>query len=72
MYPIGEMSLTAWEAAAEIYGYTRKAGNSIEDTDILLAAFCIVNNYTLVTNNEKHFKGIDGLIFENWSNVGRR
>lgn len=67
LYKIGEMSLPAWEQAAAIYGATRKAGNPIEDTDILIAAFCIVNDYTLVTNNVKHFKDIDGLKLVNWA-----
>ena len=66
-YKIGEMNLIVWEQAADIYGYTRKAGNSIEDTDILIAAFCIVNDYTLVTNNVKHFNGIKDLKLDNWA-----
>jgi len=65
-YEIGEMNLAAWEKAADIYAKTRKSGKPIEDTDILIAAFCIVNNYTLVTNNVKHFEDMDGLIFKNW------
>jgi len=67
LYPVGEMSIDAWEKAAEIYGSTRQAGTPIEDTDILIAAFCIVNEYTLVTNNTKHFKRIDGLDFIDWT-----
>ena len=67
LYSVGEMSLSIWEQAADIYGYTRKAGNPIEDTDILIAAFCIVNGYTLVTNNVKHFNGIEDLQLVNWS-----
>ena len=55
-YEIGEMNIAAWEKAADIYAETRKNGKPIEDTDILAAAFCIVNNYTLVTNNVKHLK----------------
>jgi tRNA(fMet)-specific endonuclease VapC len=65
-YEVGKMNISAWEQAADIYAATRKAGKPIEDTDILIAAFCIVNNYTLITNNVKHFKDIGGLIYENW------
>ena len=65
-YEIGEMTVAAWETAADIYAYTRKAGRPIEDSDILIAAFCIVNNYTLVTHNTKHFEGIEGLYIEDW------
>jgi predicted nucleic acid-binding protein len=66
LYPIGEISLDVWKKAAELYGETRKLGNPIEDSDILIAAFCLVNKYALVTNNVKHFKTIDGLYIENW------
>jgi len=66
IYPIGEMSFNIWEKAADIYGTTRQAGNPIEDTDILIAAFCIENGYKLVTNNAKHFDRIDGLEYVNW------
>jgi len=38
----------------------------IEDADLLIAVQCILNGYTLVTNNVKHFKDIDGLVIENW------
>ena len=65
-YEIGEMNLVAWEEAANIYAYTRIIGNPIEDTDILIAAFCVVNNYTLVTHNTKHFQGIKELYVEDW------
>ena len=64
---IGEMNIAAWEAAAEIYGNTRKAGKPIEDSDILIAAFCKINNYTLVTHNVKHIEGIEGLNIEDWT-----
>lgn len=66
-YEVGEMNLAAWEEAADIYADTRKAGRPVEDTDILIAAFCIVNGYILVTHNTKHFEGIDGLHLVNWA-----
>ena len=66
-YEVGEMSLAAWEKAADIYAYTRKSGKTIEDTDILIAAFCIVNGYTLVSNNTKHFKHIRDLDITDWT-----
>jgi len=66
-YGVGEMDLDAWEAAASIYANSRKTGRPIEDTDILIAAFCVVNNYTLVTNNTKHFEAIEGLRYEDWT-----
>jgi predicted nucleic acid-binding protein len=61
------MNLAAWETAADIYANTGKAGKPIEDTDILIAVFCIVNGCALVTNNAKHFEGIEDLQLENWT-----
>jgi tRNA(fMet)-specific endonuclease VapC len=66
LFPIGEMNIKSWERAADVYAEGKKTGKTIEDTDILVAAFCIVNGYTLATNNSKHFKDIGGLIWENW------
>ena len=49
-----------------IYCAIRENGKIIDDADILIAAFCIQNNYSLVTNNTKHFENIANLEFENW------
>jgi tRNA(fMet)-specific endonuclease VapC len=38
----------------------------IGDADILIAAYCLVNDYTLVTNNTNDFNRIDGLKLVNW------
>ena len=52
--------------AADIYAKRKRAGKMIDDGDLLIAAQCVTGNYTLITNNEKHFKDIDGLNIENW------
>ncbi|GHU53286.1 hypothetical protein FACS1894200_13840 [Spirochaetia bacterium] len=54
------------EIAARIYADLKKRGLLIEDADILIAAFCIQNDYILVTNNSKHFKNIGNLNSINW------
>jgi predicted nucleic acid-binding protein len=55
------------EHAATVYAALRRSGRTVEDADILISAFCIVNGYTLVTNNTKHFADIDGLQLANWA-----
>ncbi len=45
----------------------QKAGNTIADLDLLIAATALTMNFTLVTNNEKHFNKIKGLKIENWA-----
>jgi predicted nucleic acid-binding protein len=64
---IGEMSIEAYDEAARLYANLRRAGRPVGDADLLIAAFCIASNYTLVTNNTKHFLTIDGLRIVDWS-----
>lgn len=45
----------------------QRQGNLIPDFDLLIGAITISNNLTLVTNNEKHFRRIEGIRLENWS-----
>ena len=52
--------------ATDIYAYRKPRGLPVGDADVLIAAQCVVNGYTLVTNNTKHFENIDGLQIENW------
>ena len=66
LYPVGEMNLATWECAAEIYGDNCRQGKHISDDDILVAAFCVVYGYTLVTHNIRHFEHIDGLKLVDW------
>ena len=61
-----EMPLDVWNKAAEIYIKLKQKGQLISDADILIAAYCLVNNYTLVTRNEDDFNRIDELRFVNW------
>jgi predicted nucleic acid-binding protein len=66
-FSVGEMTAEIWERAAVLYARLRRAGRIIGDADILIAAFCVVNSFTLVTNNIKHFEGIEGLRLEDWT-----
>ena len=56
--------------AALFYGSVRssleKRGEVIGGNDLLIAAHALSLNWTLVTNNEKEFRRIEGLRVENW------
>lgn len=58
------------DAAAE-YGPLRlalqQAGEPIGSFDTLIAAHARSLGLTLVTNNQKHFRRVDGLNIENWA-----
>ena len=64
--PVGDFSFPVLLKAAEIHALLRQQGNLIEDGDIFIAAYCIINDFTLVTNNIRHFERIDGLKLVNW------
>ena len=62
---ITPISKEVLDIASQIYNSLRKEGIMIETADILIAAWCIENGCTLVSNNTKHFSNID-LDVENW------
>lgn len=63
---LGEMTTEIWEKAAEIYASLYAKRFTVRDSDIVIAAFCIENDCTLVTNNTKDFINIDGLRLVDW------
>jgi len=66
MLGVDEMDVETLNKAAGIYAALKKVGQLIEDSDILIAATCLVNDYTLITDNTRHFERIDGLQVVNW------
>jgi len=44
----------------------RKAGNILDDFDLLIGATAISNNLTLVTRNTSDFNRLNGIEIENW------
>ena len=52
--------------ASEIYADLHHRGELVGDADILIAATAMVNGLQVVTNNEGHFRRINGLNLENW------
>jgi predicted nucleic acid-binding protein len=61
------LTIADMDTAAEIYADRKRRGRPIEDADLLIAAQVLSRGYTLVTNNTKHFEGIEGLRLVNWA-----
>jgi predicted nucleic acid-binding protein len=53
---------------AKIRSQLQNMGALLDDMDMLIAACCITENATLVTNNTKHFSRIKKLKLEDWTN----
>ena len=65
--PIEPVTVNIWERAAHIYAKVRCKGFTVQDADLLIAAYCLESNYTLVTNNTADFENIDGLKLADWT-----
>jgi tRNA(fMet)-specific endonuclease VapC len=67
--PFDLLSYTA--EAVRTYGAVRadleKRGKVIGPLDMLIAAQALTEKLTLVTNNEREFRRVPGLLIENWA-----
>ncbi len=58
------------EEVAEIFGREKvrleKEGFPLDDFDLVIGCCALAHNLTLVTNNIRHFKRIEGLQVTNW------
>jgi len=65
-YGIDTIDKEILDLSLSIYIKLRENGVTIDDGDLLIAAYCIKNNYILVTNNLKHFEKIENIQVVNW------
>jgi predicted nucleic acid-binding protein len=61
--------------AADVYGRVRAAlergGRTVAEPDLRIASICIDVGATLATGNLRHFRGLPGLIVEDWLDGAR-
>lgn len=67
LFPVIGIDKAIIETFSDIKANTQRIGSVIDDMDLLIASTAFTLNYTLVTNNEKHFSKIRGLKVENWN-----
>jgi predicted nucleic acid-binding protein len=67
VFGVGRFDNGILDDAIAIYVEQRKAGRTMEDADIFIAAFCKKHGFTLVTHNIKHFESIAGLKVLDWA-----
>ena len=65
--PVIEINIIVWERAIDVYKELYRKGFTVGELDILIAAFCLVRDLILVTNNTKDFENIDGLTIVDWT-----
>lgn len=65
-FQIIEFNQNSSEIFAKLKSKLKKDGKIIADMDLMIASITIAENYTLVTNNTKHFERIKDIQLENW------
>ena len=58
---------TAAEAYGRIRGQLEASGEMIGNNDLWIAAHALSSELTLVTNNEREFRRVQGLKLQNWA-----
>jgi len=67
LFPVVEVTRAVMETFGALKADLQRDGRPVDDFDMIIASTALILNYRLVTNNEKHFKGIPGLVLENWT-----
>ncbi len=67
LYPVFDVTRAVVETYGEQKAHLEKQGHRLDDFDLLIASTALMLGYRLVTNNERHFKRIEGLDVENWN-----
>ena len=65
------LGLESAEIFAMLKADLEKAGTPLDDFDLILAACALSHDLVLVTNKIRHFKRIQGLKLENWTQEHR-
>jgi tRNA(fMet)-specific endonuclease VapC len=66
LFPVIEVSRAIMETFGSLKAELQKRGKAVDDFDLVIASTALVHSYSLVTNNERHFRNIPGLRLENW------
>ncbi|MHC5745028.1 MAG: PIN domain-containing protein [Nostoc sp.] len=64
--PVLPLTDPALRKYGELKAELRRIGQTIAEFDLLIASVAIAENYTLVTNNIRHYSRISNLQLENW------
>jgi tRNA(fMet)-specific endonuclease VapC len=66
IFPLVAVSRAIIETFADLKASLEGGGEIIPDLDLMIAATAMALNYTLISNNTKHFGRIKNLKLDNW------
>jgi tRNA(fMet)-specific endonuclease VapC len=67
LYPVIEISRAVMDCFGGVKADLSSKGICVDDFDLLIGCSALVLNYTVITNNMKHFERIEGLKLQNWT-----
>ncbi|MCX7429042.1 MAG: type II toxin-antitoxin system VapC family toxin [Planctomycetia bacterium] len=67
LFPVIDVTWPIVETFGTLKVELERQGGRADDFDLLIASTAIHLSYTLVTNNERHYRPIPGLAIENWA-----
>jgi tRNA(fMet)-specific endonuclease VapC len=67
LYPIIDITRSVMDSLGEIKASLSSNGITVDDFDLQIGCTALMLNYTVVTNNTKHFQKIPGLKLVNWA-----
>jgi len=67
IFPVIEISTSIIDTFAHLKADLSQKGITIDDFDLLIGATALSMNFSMVTNNEKHYKKIPDLDVVNWA-----
>ena len=67
LFPLIPVTRAIVEGFAELKVTLESKGEPLDHVDLMIGVTALSLNYTVVTNNESHFRRIPGLRIENWT-----
>ncbi|MEI7946030.1 MAG: type II toxin-antitoxin system VapC family toxin [bacterium] len=67
LYPVIDVTRPVMECFGELKASLSSAGTVVDDFDLLIGCTALTLNYSMVTNNIKHYQKIPGLKVVNWA-----
>jgi tRNA(fMet)-specific endonuclease VapC len=67
LFPVVELNIGIMDIFGELKADLQRKGTVIDDFDLVNASTAMYLNYTIVTNNESHYKPVSGLNVQNWT-----
>ena len=66
-YKVVDVTVPVMECFGGVKAILQRSGITVEPMDLIIGCTALAMNFTLVTNNVRHYQKIPGLKVENWS-----